>query len=126
MEAIVKTQMSRSLAALAALMVATFLVALPQAHGELKKSEPAANAMLTTSPEHVRLWFSEQPDLAVSKIALTGPAGAIELGPVRAMAENSIMAMMTAPLPPASYTIAWQTAGDDGHVLKGEIKFMVH
>ncbi len=112
-------------------LAAFFLLALAAAplvlaHAALEKSEPKEGAMLTAPPPHVQLWFSETPDAAVSKIEVTGPSGKVELGPVHAMDDKSIMAMIPGKLAPGNYKIAWQTAGDDGHVQKGEISFMVH
>jgi methionine-rich copper-binding protein CopC len=95
-------------------------------HTKLEKSEPKDGAMLTTPPPSIQLWFDEKLDLAVSKIEVTGASGKVEVGPVHSMEEKSIMAMIPGKLTPGTYKVSWQTAGDDGHVQKGEFSFMVH
>ncbi len=82
--------------------------------------------MLSVSPAHVQLWFEQKPDPAVSMIDLTGPSGKVTIGTVHVMDDKSIMADISGALPPGTYKVAWQTAGDDGHVSKGEFSFMVH
>jgi methionine-rich copper-binding protein CopC len=90
-----------------------------------EKSEPATEAALTAPPKQLQLWFNEKIDVAVSKIELSSPAGTVALSPVHAMGEKSLMAGITGKMPDGTYTVAWQTAGDDGHVVKGDITFAV-
>jgi methionine-rich copper-binding protein CopC len=99
------------------------LAAVPQAHTALTKSEPAAGKTVTAAPKQIQLWFNEKIDAAVSKIELTGPSGKVNLSPAHAMGEKSLMAGISGQIADGSYTIAWQTAGDDGHVVKGSVKF---
>mgnify|MGYP003396268193 CR=1 FL=1 len=61
------------------------------AHTKLQKSEPAADSTVAP-PAHVQLWFNEAPDLKVSKIEITGPAGKLELGPAHLMDAKTVMA----------------------------------
>ena len=103
-------------------LVATTLL---QAHTKLEKSVPAAGAVLSAAPKQVQLWFNEKLDAAVSKIELTSAAGNVALGSVQAMGDKSLKAAITGKVPDGTYTIAWQTAGDDGHVVKGDVKFSV-
>jgi methionine-rich copper-binding protein CopC len=100
------------------------LGALPQAHTTLQKSEPKAGSTVTAAPKQIQLWFNEKVDVAVSKIELTGPSGKVVLGPMHAMGGGkSLMAGISGTIADGSYTIAWQTAGDDGHVQKGNVMF---
>jgi methionine-rich copper-binding protein CopC len=101
------------------------LTALVQAHTKLEKSEPAAGAVLTAAPKQIQLWFNEKLDAAVSKIELTNPAGKVELGPVHRMGDKTLMAVISGKLASGTYTVAWQTAGDDGHAVKGDFTFSV-
>jgi methionine-rich copper-binding protein CopC len=89
------------------------------------KTEPAAGAALKTSPAHVAMWFEEKPDPAVTKIAVKGPAGAVGIGSPYAGTEKSIVADFKGTLPVGQYSVSWQTAGDDGHVSKGDFGFSV-
>jgi len=108
-------------------LVAALVAAMPAlfAHAELERTDPADNAMLTAPPAAVQLWFDEKPDLAVSSIVVTGSSGPAPLGPLFSLG-NHMGANFKGTLAPDSYTVAWQTAGDDGHVEKGEFSFMVH
>jgi methionine-rich copper-binding protein CopC len=96
-----------------------------QAHTKLEKSVPADGATVTTSPTSVQLFFNEKPDLKVTKVEITGPSGKVELGPAHSMAEKDIMADVKGTLGNGKYTVAWQAAGTDGHVRKGEFSFTV-
>jgi methionine-rich copper-binding protein CopC len=101
------------------------LAAVPQAHTALTRSEPAAGKTVTAAPKQVQLWFNEKIDVALSTIELTGPSGKVDLTPAHVMGGKSLMAGVSGKVAEGSYTIAWQTAGDDGHVVKGSVKFTV-
>ena len=95
------------------------------AHNHLLKTEPSGSASLQSAPQHIVLWFQETPDLTVTKLEVKGPAGAVDLGPVHLMPNNSIMADVKGKLPTGQYVVTWQTAGDDGHVSRGDFTFNV-
>ena len=101
------------------------LSTLALAHTKLEKSEPAAGATLTQKPKEIQLWFNEKIDQAVSKIELTSASGKVAVGPVHVMNGKQLMAPVTGAAPSGTYTVAWQTAGDDGHVVKGDFTFTV-
>jgi len=115
------------------LVTATMLLALctlaagavVQAHAKVEKSEPADGATIAAAPASIQIWFSEAVDTKVSKIVLTGPSGAVKLGPAHSMAPRSLMAGIGGTLADGAYTIDWQTAGDDGHVVKGAPHFTI-
>ena len=109
----------------AAVLVAGALATLAFAHNKLMKSVPAAGASLKTSPAHVEMWFDEKPDPAVTKIAVKGPAGAVGIGSPHAGSDKSIVADFKGTLPAGQYSVSWQTAGDDGHMSKGDFGFSV-
>ncbi len=109
----------------AAAIFASALATLALAHNKLMKSEPAAGAVLNAAPSRVEMWFEEKPDLAVSKLAVKGPAGPVELGPLRATSGKSIAGDFKGKLADGQYLVSWQTAGDDSHVSKGDFGFTV-
>jgi methionine-rich copper-binding protein CopC len=111
--------------AIAVAIFAGALATLAIAHNKLMKTEPAAGAALKASPSHVEMWFEEKPDLTVSKIAVKGPAGAVEMGPLHANTEKSLVADFKGKLANGQYVVSWQTAGDDSHVSKGDFSFSV-
>jgi len=100
-------------------------------HLKLSRSEPTANARLTTSPTTVKLWFTQRPELTVTAIRIRSGTGAAAveraLAPLaRAAAANSpISARVGAALAPGHYEIIWRTMARDGHVLNGVIPFDV-
>jgi methionine-rich copper-binding protein CopC len=109
------------LAVVAALALSVWV----QAHTKLEKSIPAAGATVTAAPAAIMLYFNETPDLKVSKVEVTGPSGKVELGPAHSMADKDIMAAVKGAMANGKYTVAWQAAGNDGHIEKGEFSFTV-
>ena len=95
------------------------------AHNRLIKTDPAAQAAVKVSPARLTFWFFEKPDLAVTKIAVKGPAGAVEVAPAHVISEKVIAADFKGKLVAGQYSVSWQTAGDDGHISKGEFSFSV-
>ena len=95
------------------------------AHTKVEKTTPADGATLTAAPASVEIVFNEKPDVKLTKITVTGPSGKVKLGPTHSMSEKSVMAAITGPLPDGKYAVAWQTSGDDGHVVKGAFSFSV-
>ena len=123
--------MSRRWLAMSALVVAPVIAGAAARHLKLIRSEPLANAALTTSPTQVKLWFTQRPELTVTSIKVkTGTgASAVEraLAPLsRAAATGSpIVAPVGAALAPGHYEVVWRTMARDGHVLNGVIPFDV-
>ena len=111
--------LSATLAALAIVASASVLV---RAHAKLEKTEPAANATVQTAPTHVQLFFSEAPDVAVSKIEIKGASDKVKLVQAHVMGK-SLMATVQGEMSDGVYTVLWQTSGDDGHPQKGEFAF---
>jgi methionine-rich copper-binding protein CopC len=96
-------------------------------HLRLTASNPAADTALTTSPSLIQLWYSDVPQLKLSRVALKGPSGAVKLGAVQQDKKNPklLTATVTAPLATGRYQIDWRTASADGHAIKGTISFRV-
>jgi methionine-rich copper-binding protein CopC len=96
-------------------------------HFEVSKSSPSNNQTVTESPKKIQIWFSQVPVEAVSQMKLAGADKTeIALGKVVAdKATKSLSADITAALKPGAYVVSWRSAGDDGHVQNGELKFTV-
>lgn len=111
--------------ATAALVLATaFLcVAALNAHMALAKSMPAADSTITAPPAGIQVWFTQTPDVKVSRLTLTGPSGAVKLNAPEAKDDRSIVATIAGEMADGVYTLAWLSAGDDGHVQKGDFTF---
>lgn len=111
----------------AAPMHAVPLRVMPLPHLHLKRSSPAADTTLTSAPDAIRLWFTEAPDLAVTRITVTSGAKAIPTAkPTRATAADApVVASFVAPPSAGLYTVAWKTMSKDGHVVQGTFAFTV-
>lgn len=119
------TMRSAKAFACALLIIGLAGAGVAERHMRLTKSKPEADQVVSTSPSVIQAWFSEAPELAVSRLAVEGPEGAVELGDLRAGEENSLVSDVAAVLGPGSYTVRWRTAGDDGHVVRGDFSFTV-
>ena len=110
---------------LAPLFAAMLLAAPLMAHMKLEKSDPAANGTAKTTLRQVQIWFSEAPDPKLSKLELSGPSGPIKLVGLHVIAGKALTASIQGQLAEGKYTLHWQSAGDDGHVQKGDVAFTV-
>jgi methionine-rich copper-binding protein CopC len=111
---------------IAFVLAVTSVPALGARHRRLTKSVPSANAVIHESPKMIQLWFSESTELSVSHVGLEGPSGSVDLGNAEGTDDpKSFMAAVTSPLGEGEYRVSWRTAGDDGHVLRGEYFFNV-
>ena len=95
------------------------------AHMAYSKSMPAEDAALAESPSELQVWFTQDPEPAVSQLSLKGPTGDIALGETMIASDRSIVAALEDTLGPGEYTVKWRSAGDDGHVLRGDFSFTV-
>ena len=76
----------------------------------------------------MKLWFSQRPELAVTRVTLTGGTGAERvLAPLArgAAGDAPVEAPVGIALAKGAYTIAWRTMAKDGHVLNGTVPFTV-
>jgi copper resistance protein C len=96
-------------------------------HLTLSRSSPAANSSVAP-PTEIRLTFSQQPQRSSTSITLTGAGGgAVVLGDVTVDPENdrTFSSAISTPLTAGSYTVAWRTMASDGHVIRGDFRFIV-
>jgi methionine-rich copper-binding protein CopC len=104
-------------------------VATAARHLKLVRSEPAAKAVLAAPPTQVRLWFTQAPELSVTRLTLVRADGeSFPLAaPTRAAAKDApVVAEVGATrVTPGPWTIRWRTVAKDGHAMKGEIPFTV-
>ena len=98
------------------------------AHAHLKRSEPAAGSKVASSPQLIRLWFSEQPELSMTFITLKDANGKewVLASPQKDPTDPlSISVHVSQSLPAGRYTVAWRTAASDGHPSQGTFGFVV-
>ena len=133
MTSLVKTtgRISPRRAWLAAALICAALLSRPAiawAHAHLSKASPAAGSVVTTSPTVIRLWFTEAPEISLTKVTLTDSAGTIvSLGPAERDSAGSLVARIPilVSLATGRYTVNWSTAAADGHPSKGHFSFTV-
>lgn len=114
----------RPIALFCFLLLATVSTAF--AHMKAEKMSPEEGTVLNSPPRSLRVWFTQDPDLAVSKLELEGPEGAeLKVEGVHSMGEKDLMGRVVGRMPNGEYKARWQAAGDDGHVQKGEWTFTV-
>jgi hypothetical protein len=119
--------------AILAVMFVSIALAAPAApdpaalHLKLDKSEPAAEQVLEASPEKIVLYFSQRPELAISRVTITGAEGEAKVGKVQRNEENEtiLWAAVEEPLADGAYTVAWVTSSADLHPVRGEFTFTV-
>lgn len=96
------------------------------AHFSLVRSVPAKDQTLEVPPPRLQLWFSQAPAPVVSQITLKQGVLDVALGKtVVDDKEKSMYAEPVKPLAAGAYTVTWRAAGDDGHVMSGDIKFTI-
>ena len=95
-------------------------------HLHLLKSTPAANTTIAASPDSIRLWFSQAPELKVTTVKVTGPgSAAVPLAPLATGDSSLIVAPVKAKMAAGSYTVVWRTMAKDGHVASGSFAFSI-
>lgn len=94
-------------------------------HTRLARSEPAAEAVVATSPRELNLWFEGGVEAPFTQVTLHGSTGArLALGaPARGSEDGLIVVPVPLALRPDRYTVAWETVGRDGHVIRGSFQF---
>ena len=98
------------------------------AHGNLKRSEPAAGAVIAQLPPLLRLDFTEAPELAFTRVTLIGPnQDTVALSALRYAADSrrSVIADVRGAGTAGTYTVVWRMAGADGHPMQGRFSFTV-
>lgn len=113
-----------------ALSVAGFGAATVSAHVDLESSDPAAGAVLATSPASVTLTFVAEIQKIAGSYALTvedASGGSVGSGAPSVAADAKTLSVTLKPnLPDGVYTVHWtNTSADDGDAISGEFSFTV-
>lgn len=115
---------------LAALFGIALLAAWPgyaAAHAALERTQPADDAVLSTSPTQVQLWFSRALEPSFSKVQVFDQTGKkVDKGNAAINANDAKLLEVSVPtLPSGTYKVVWRIVALDGHKAKGEFKFTV-
>ncbi len=111
-----------------ALVCAFALTMAVSAHSQLIRSEPAANAVLATAPNQVKLFFDEAVNVAFSDVqVLDKNMARVDNGDLKlAPGDTKQLIITLKPLGDGAYTVVWQVLSDiDGHVTRGNFAFSV-
>ncbi len=98
------------------------------AHTGLSAARPAPDATERGPVRELRLVFSTAVQAALSTVTLAGPDGPVAAGPVQTVpgtGDAELRLPLDAVLPSGAYTVAWRTAGPDGHPIAGTYEFVV-
>lgn len=97
------------------------------AHPEIVRTEPAADAQLTTAPTEIRIIFNESVEGAFSDLQLFDAQGQrADVGGAALVPDDPTQLVLPLPtLGPGIYTVVWQTVGSDGHKVIGNFVFTV-
>lgn len=110
--------------AIFATIAAAVLTAAALAHASLKSSSISDGEVLETRPSEISLEYS----CAVGLAALTLQTGAGEAVDWDYRPPRRMQAAFTASLPPlddGDYVLSWRAMAGDGHVMTGEIAFVL-
>ena len=106
-----------------------FFILPAQAHAILLKSDPARDAVLTTAPSQVSMWFTEDLNPASSTAEVVNATNTrvdTKDAHVTVNDPREMMVSLPAKLPAGVYVVVWRTqSADDGHVLRGSFHFSV-
>jgi copper transport protein len=98
------------------------LVVPASAHANLVRSEPATNARLTTSPDEIRLYFTEPIEAQFSRIAIWNSQGAVLDMPASQVDPDDDKQLILIPgaMADGVYTVTWRVVSQtDGHLTEG-------
>lgn len=94
------------------------------AHAQLKSSNPADGARLTSVPEQIRLEFSEPVDAGFATVSVLGPDGKSHWVAGKARADGAKVSAPLRPLgPKGRYVIKYRVLSADGHPVSGSVTF---
>ena len=95
------------------------------AHAHLDSATPAADAVLTASPEEILLIFTEDLELKLSALTLSGPQGAAVAvsAPEHEAGDPRSLRVTTPKLAPGVYKVEWTAVSVDTHSTKGSFSF---
>ena len=97
------------------------------AHAALEESDPANGEILHTSPDEIRLTFTESPDVSLTTIGVDAGGVPVDTGPPERVpgTEREIRLPLPA-LDDGVYTVTWRTVSTvDGHVTANAFTFGV-
>ena len=98
-----------------------------EAHAFLKRAEPAVGSTVQTSPNEVRIRFTENIEPAFSSIQVFDPSNRqVDKGDVHLDRSDHALLHVSLPrLGAGTYTVVWRVVSVDTHVTNGTFTFRV-
>lgn len=96
------------------------------AHSTVVNSEPKSDAVITTSPQQVKILFNEKIEAAATPVTVTDENGnRVDKNDGAASKENvdMLQVSLNSPLKSGIYQVNWSIIADDGDPVKGNFKF---
>ncbi len=111
-------------------MLIVLLVVLPGnigAHAKLIKSEPKRDAVLSTAPLRVHLWFQGRIEARFSQMSVWDATGKqVDTRDVQVSKEDAAsVSIGLAPLTPGTYTVKYRILSVDSHMSEGQFFFLL-
>ena len=117
----------------AALIILTLIPIQVQAHARLVRSNPSDQAVLTSTPKQIELWFNELLEEKFNSVELFTAESAqskervnqADGTPKIDRKDRTHMIVTLKPLSPGEYVVEWRVLSRDGHSAPGRIRFRV-
>ena len=110
------------LAVLTAASVAVGAAATADAHDVLISTSPADGARVATVPSTVTLRFNETVLGVGTEVAVSGPAGQVQLGKA-SVVDDTVTQRVQPGAAAGRYTVSWRVTSVDGHPVSGTFTF---
>jgi hypothetical protein len=97
------------------------------AHAFLERADPRVGSTVRTSPNQVRLWFTEQLEPAFSSVQVVNEGGQrVDKGDSQVdPASPKQLRISLTSLSPGTYKVIWRVLSVDTHVTEGNFTFRV-
>ena len=94
------------------------------AHAHLDHAKPAVGSTVTTPPQEVALWFTQNLEPAFSSVEVTDGSGArVDQG--KAAISGNTMQIGLKTVGPGTYRVRWHALAVDTHTTEGSFTFHV-
>ena len=113
----------------AAVLAAAITLRAPtlQAHAFLDHASPAVGSTVSTPPEAVTMWFTQELEPAFTTATVTDASGnTVDAGPAQVdPKEPTELRVALKKLSPGTYTVSWHAISVDTHTTTGHFTFTV-
>lgn len=98
-----------------------------EAHAFLQHAEPGVGSTVPSSPNEVKIQFTEAVEPALSKIQVFAASGKeVDKGNVHVdPSDPALLRVSVPPLGPGTYRVTWRVVSVDTHVTNGSFTFQV-